>query len=142
MKKMLFFLGGVVVIATLLQGCATALSKSEYTVDVVTKKPNAHFMVYNRKGEYVHQGTTPMLVTLKAQSENFTKEIYTIKTTDGGTTKSRTLTATITPIYWGNVLGFIGFAVDGVTGAMWALPSRVNLDMEQKDDIVSQNSNL
>jgi hypothetical protein len=141
MKKMLMLLA-VVVVGTLIQGCATSLSKSEYTVDVITNKPNAHFQVYNRKGEYVHQGTTPMLVTLKAQSEFFTKEIYTIKTKDGKKVKTRTLTATITPIYWGNFLGFVGFVVDGITGAMWALPGEVNLDKTQATDLKSQVSNL
>lgn len=141
MKKALVLLC-VAAAGIILQGCATAMSKDVYTVDVRTDKPNKAFKVYNRKGEYVHQGTTPMLVSLPASSANFTKEIYTFKTMDGKKMRSRTLTATITPIYWGNFITIIGFAVDGVTGAMWALPKAINIDKDQKTDVLSQNTNF
>ena len=127
---------GILAIMVVAQGCATGFSKSEYTVDILSNPPNKLFKVYNRKGEYVHQGRTPMIVSLKAQSDFFKNEIYKIKTQDG---KVSTMTATLTPIYWGNFLGFVGFAFDGLTGAMWALPSHHNLDVpEKKDDMLDR----
>jgi hypothetical protein len=135
MKK-LFPLAAAMAVLVVAQGCATGLSKSEYTVDVLSDPPNKHFKIYNRKGEYVHQGTTPMIVALKSQSDYFKNEVYKIKTDDG---KTSVMTATLTPIYWGNFFGFVGFAVDGLTGAMWALPSKHNLDKpENKEDVMDR----
>ena len=77
-----------------------------------------------------------MIVVLKSQSKPFTPELYKIKRAGK---KPTDLTATLTPIYWGNFFGFIGFAVDGVTGAMWALPSKINLDKgENKEDVLDR----
>ena len=77
-----------------------------------------------------------MIVALKSRRDFFDNEVYKIKTDDG---KTSTMTATLTPIYWGNFLGFVGFAVDGLTGAMWALPSKHNLDKpEKKDDVLDR----
>jgi len=120
----LFILAGV--LASILMGCATQMSKSEYAICISTGQPGQEFKVYNRKGEYVHQGRTPQIVVLKAQSEYFTHEIYTIKGPN-----NYKLEATMTPFYWGNVFMPFGFAIDGVTGAMWALPDKVDLNKPQ-----------
>ncbi len=135
MKRLMVFLVAIVG-GVMIQGCATSLSSNQYTVDILTNQPNQGFKIYNRKGQYVHQGKTPMLVTLKSQSEFFTREIYTVKTDSGKSTK---LTATYSPFYWGNVFGFIGFAFDGITGAMWSLPSKLNIDKgENQDDWIDR----
>ena len=77
-----------------------------------------------------------MVVVLRSQSDFFKPEIYKIKRAGKQPT---TLTATLTPIYWGNFFGFVGFAVDGITGAMWALPSKINLDKgENKEDVLDR----
>ena len=135
MKKSLL-LAMAVVCVIVAQGCATGLSSNQYTVDVLSKQPNEKFQIINRKGKYIHQGVTPMVVVLKSQSEFFEPEIYKIKRAGK---KPTTLTATLTPIYWGNFLGFIGFAVDGITGSMWALPSKIDLDKgENKNDVLDR----
>ncbi len=131
MKKMIF--PAAMFIVLLLQGCATSMSTSQYTVDITTSQSQERaFRVYNRNGEYVHLGKTPMMVTLPAQSsEFFTPEIYTVKFDNG---KERTITATLSPWYWGNVVNIVGFAVDGITGCMWTLPARVNIDLPESRD--------
>lgn len=139
-KTVIFAVASVLgVVALLGSGCATAMSSSEYNVNVQSEKPGVTFKVYNRKNQFVHQGTTPEYVTLPAQSEHFTKEIYTFRSAAG---KSRKITATISPFYWGNAINLVGFGFDGITGAMWALPKGINLDKPQGQDIISQNMNL
>jgi hypothetical protein len=132
MKSLILLLiAGIAVV--MLEGCATSMSRSEYAVDVITNQPNARFMVYNRAGSYVHQGVTPEIVVLKAQSEFFTREKYTFKTVvdKKETTIKDKLIATISPIYWFNFVNMFGYAVDGFTGAMFALPDTINLDNTQ-----------
>ncbi len=128
MKKLCLFAAAVGV-AALLQGCATGMSKSQYAVDVISEPMGQEFKIYNRKGEYIHQGKTPEIVVLDAQSDFFTKEMFTFKF--GKKKTERKLTATLSPWYWGNFTQFVGFAVDGITGAMWALPKTTNISKEQ-----------
>ncbi|MCP4180553.1 MAG: hypothetical protein GY756_22550 [bacterium] len=138
-KKVKIILTGsfVIISLALFSGCCTSLSKSEYNMDMLSKKPGVGFKITNRDGTFVHQGTTPEYVVLPAQSKYFTGEVYKIKADDGN---ERTITATISPIYWGNVLGFVGFFVDGITGAMWALPNKVNLDT--KEQLLADNKTV
>jgi len=125
MKKLLL-LAAALGLGMILPGCATQMSRSEYAICISSTQPGKEFKIYNRKGEYVHRGQTPEIVVLKAQSEFFTHEVYTIKGT--GDYK---LEATYSPFYWGNVFMPFGFGVDGITGAMWALPEKVNLNVPQ-----------
>ena len=136
MFKKVSLVAVVSAVMLIVQGCATGLSSTQYAVDIVSKQPSRHFKIINRKGEYIHQAITPNIVVLKAQSDFFKNEEYKVVTDDG---KKHPLTATLTPIYWGNFFGFIGFAVDGFTGAMWALPSKFSLDKpENKDDVLDR----
>ncbi|MDD2403459.1 MAG: hypothetical protein PHV75_04235 [Victivallaceae bacterium] len=140
MNKILLFISCAAV-AVLLNGCATAMSNNQYTVNIANgQNQERTFRIYNRNGKYIHMGKTPMMVTLRAQSDKFfAKEIYNIKF-DGG--KERTITATLTPWYWGNCINIFGFIVDGFTGSMWALPDRVNIDIPESADPDSQKINL
>ncbi len=132
MKKVILFAAAIGV-AALLQGCATGMSKSEYAVDVTTDKPGESFKVYNRKGEYIHQGTTPLIVVLPAQSDFFAREKFTFEYMESGKVMKHQLDATYSPWYWGNVFTIFGFGVDGITGAMWALPKKIVLGKPQPD---------
>ena len=140
MKK-LFALFAALIIISIIQGCATSMSTNQYTVNIgASQNQERIFRIYNRDGIYVHMGKTPMMVTLRAQSEKFfNKEIYTVKF-DGG--KERTITATLSPWYWGNFVNIFGFVVDGFTGSMWALPDRVNIDLPESADPDSNKTNL
>ena len=125
MKK-LILLAAALGLGAILPGCATEMSKSEYAICITSNQLGQDFKIYNRKGDFVHEGKTPEIVVLKAQSEYFTHEIYSIRGV--GDYK---LQATYSPFYWGNVIIPPGFAVDGITGAMWALPDKVNLNKPQ-----------
>ncbi len=114
----------------ILSGCATGMSKSEYNIDMLSKKPGVHFKVYNRNGVFVHKGVTPEYVTLPAQSEFFTGEKYTFKLDNG---QKKQLNSTISPWYFGNIITIVGFGVDGITGAMWSLPPTVHMDSPQSE---------
>lgn len=120
-------------IAALAAGCATGFSKSEYAVDVTSAQPGQAFKVYNRKGEFIHQGTTPLIVMLPAQSEFFTREKFVIEYGS----KKHLLDAAYSPFYWGNAFMPPGFAVDGITGAMWALPKKIVLGQPQPADEIN-----
>ncbi|MDD3119517.1 MAG: hypothetical protein PHQ27_10080 [Victivallales bacterium] len=129
MKKSFIAAMAAVGLTALLAGCATEMSKSEYAVDVTSATPGETFKVYNRKGDYIHQGKTPLIVVLPAQSDFFAREKYTI---EYGTEKHQ-LDASYSPWYWGNVIMPFGFAVDGITGSMWALPKKIVLGQPQPD---------
>ena len=124
--KNVLLAAAMVGVVSLLQGCATEFSRSEYAISITSEPVGQDFKVYNRAGEFVHQGKTPEIVVLKAQSDFFTREKYVIKWTN-----DYKLDATYTPFYWGNAFMPPGFAVDGITGAMWALPQKINLNQPQ-----------
>lgn len=138
--KLITFLPGLCVLI-LLQGCATSMSNNQYTVNIgAAQNQERLFRVYNRDGQYVHMGKTPMMVTLRSQSSKFfNREIYTIKFDDG---KERVVTATLSPWYWGNFINIFGFVIDGFTGSMWSLPDRVNIDLPESRDPDSNKVNL
>ncbi len=120
--------------AIAVSGCATAFSTNEYTVNIRTpEEPGKTFEVIDSKDNFIYKGKTPDIVRLKAQSKNFVRERYTIQT-EGGEPVS--LKASITPIYWANVLNLLGFAVDFATGTMWSLPGEVDLDTHTGDNML------
>lgn len=108
-----------------LSGCATAFSTNEYTVNVRTPEdPGKTFEVYDSDEEFIYQGTTPDIVRLKSQGADFGRETYIIRY---GEDEEIVVAATITPIYYANILNLIGFAVDAATGSMWSLPGEIDL---------------
>ncbi len=73
---------------------------------------------------------------LKSQGHDFHRETYTISTAD----ESFELKAGISPIYWANVLGLIGFAVDYATGAMWSLPAHIDVENFEQADMLPDDA--
>ncbi len=119
--------------AFLLSGCATAFSTNEYTVNIRTPdNPGVDYEVQDSRGEFIYAGTTPDIVRLKSQGHDFHRETYTISAGD----ESFELKAGISPIYWANVVGLIGFAVDYATGAMWSLPSHIDIENFEQSNIL------
>ncbi len=124
----------LVSIGLVLSGCATAFSTNEYTVNVRTPEaPGQEFEIVDSTEEFIYKGTTPDIVSLKAQNRNFGRENYVIKY---GEDESIKISATITPIYWANILNLIGFGVDAATGAMWSLPGHVDLENYEEENAV------
>ncbi len=127
-----FVLGGL---AFSLIGCASILSKSEYPVVVQTHPEHVKFSIEKTTGEKIFEGTTPTTVVLKAGDGYFKKSTYKVVFYDsnGEAKKEIMLDPNVDPWYVGNVIfgGLIGLLiVDPLTGAMWKLPEKVNIDLQ------------
>ena len=124
----------VTILITMLSGCSSIISKSDYAISINSTPDEAKFVVTNKAGQKVHGGTTPSTVTLKSSSGFFSGETYTISFTKNGyTTKMHTITSDIDGWYFGNILfgGLIGMLiVDPATGAMYNLPDRIEVSLD------------
>lgn len=122
-------------LASLSTGCSTIVSKSDYAVAINSQPEGAEFTIVNRNGENVHQGMTPSTVTLSASSGYFKGETYTIELNKQGyAPQSFTLKSGVDGWYFGNLVfgGLIGMLiVDPATGAMYNLPERVDVSLDQ-----------
>lgn len=136
MKKVL--LVGILVAA--LSGCASIVSKSQYAVTIASAPEASNFTIKNKRGQLVHSGVTPSTVTLKASSGYFAGESYDILfSKEGYPDKTFKLSSSIDGWFLGNILfgGVIGLLiVDPASGAMYSLPSRVDVTL---DESVSKN---
>ena len=111
-----------------LPGCATVLSKRQYQVKVDNPSGQTYFSIKDRKSNVVRTGMTPEEVPLDAYAGIFKPAKYKVTFAgQGGSSQTKELNAGVDPWVAGNILlgGFPGLAVDGVTGAMWKLPDRV-----------------
>ena len=122
--------------ASLLSGCASILSKSQYPVTINSTPPGATVVVRNAAGLEMHKAQTPVTVTLPASAGYFSKARYSLEfSKEGHKNSASPLIGMVDPWYFGNILigGLIGFAIiDPITGAMWELEPAVvgNLEAE------------
>lgn len=119
----LFFLS---LTLSLLAGCASIISKSQYPVTISSKPEGADITIVNRAKEIVFRGKTPTTVTLKASAGFFKGENYTvIFKKEGYAPHTAQIERGVDGWYiFGNLLfgGLIGWLiVDPATGAMWTL---------------------
>ncbi|MEO1326496.1 MAG: hypothetical protein AAFV47_07515 [Pseudomonadota bacterium] len=118
-----------------LSGCASIASLSEYEVAIASTPDAARFTVVDKAGAQVHSGVTPDTVTLKSSSGYFRKEVYTITfKKDGFPERTFTMRSTLDGWYFGNFVfgGLLGFLViDPYTGAMYRLPERVDVALDE-----------
>lgn len=119
-----------------LSGCSSIVSKSEYSVAIASNPGDAQFTVVNKAGEEVHRGVTPATVTLKSSSGYFKREQYEVTfLKEGYADRTFTLTSTVDGWYYGNILlgGLIGMLiVDPATGAMYNLPKRLEVSLDEQ----------
>lgn len=139
MNKLTQFIKITLLIATvgLTTGCATIVSKSEYSVGITSTPSDVPFEIKNRAGEIVFRGVTPQNAVLKAGAGYFKGEKYQVTfKPKGKKTKPQTFVLDTTLDGWylgGNLLfgGLVGYLiVDPMTGAMYKLPEKfaVNLN--------------
>jgi hypothetical protein len=135
MKKILVAFIAVAVMS----GCSSIISKSEYSVAINSNPSDANFRITNRAGLEVDHGITPKTVVLKSSSGYFKGETYTIAVNkDGFAAQNYTLQSTTDGWYIGNLLfgGLIGMLiVDPATGAMYNLPSRVDVNLNTEKSV-------
>jgi hypothetical protein len=119
-----------------LSGCSSIISNSDYPVAINSSPDGAFFVIENRAGQKVHSGNTPSTVTLSSSAGYFKGEAYTVTLKkEGYGAKVYTINSSIDGWYFGNLLfgGVIGMLiVDPATGAMYNLPDRVDVSLDQQ----------
>ena len=106
------------------QGCASIVSSSEWPVTIQSNPTGQSVVVKDEEGVSIHNGTTPMTVTLSSHEGYFCGADYTIDCNGNSTP----LNSRLNGWYAGNIIfgGLIGILiVDPLTGAMWRLPKTV-----------------
>jgi len=126
---------GLSLAAVLRTGCSSIISKNEYAVAINSTSEISAFRITNRAGQNVHSGVTPSTVTLKSSSGYFKGETYNIEVQkEGYSSKSYTIASNVDGWYFGNLLfgGILGvLIVDPMTSAMYNLPGRVHISLDQ-----------
>ena len=132
MKKIINFLG-LVTLVSVLSGCSSIVSKSDYAVAISSSPESANFIVTDKQGREVHSGLTPETITLSSSSGYFKSASYSIKfSKEGYPDKVFTLRSDVDGWYFGNLFfgGLFGMlVVDPATGAMYNLPERVDVSL-------------
>jgi len=105
MSKLL--LCAIIVVGVLSQGCASIFCSGSQNIRVLSEPPGAKVQM----GAY--EGTTPYDVSLPRGKD------YPIQVTYNGQTKTQSLSRTIEPVYWVNILFWPGLVIDLATGKMW-----------------------
>lgn len=119
----------VVVIISILSGCASIVSRSSWPLTVNTNPNGAKVEITNKKGVVVYNGNTPASMSLKSGAGFFAKQSYNVKLTmDGYGEKIIPVECQLNEWYIGNIVfgGLIGLLiVDPATGAMYKLDREV-----------------
>lgn len=112
--------------ATLLTGCASIISQSNWAVAIKSTPDTANFSITNQNGDKIHSGTTPATVNLASGAGYFDGEKYTLSFSKPGfQDTTATLDTSLNGWYFGNLVfgGILGILViDPATGAMFKLP--------------------
>jgi len=127
-KAILLLLSGVALLVLLL-GCASIISKSDYTVAFKSQPDKADIVIMDETGKTVFEGTTPTTVSLTAKAGFFNGMDYTIRySKEGYKTHEAKLESGLDGWYIANIAlgGLLGMLIiDPATGAMWALPEEM-----------------
>ena len=111
-------------ILTILTGCASVVSDSNYDVKLDSYPRGADITIKDKRGNNVFTGQTPELLSLDSGAGFFQGETYTIEyAKDGYNTSSRVINSEFDAWVIGNIFigGLGGIIIDGATGAMWKL---------------------
>jgi hypothetical protein len=128
----------IIIVAFLLIGCASIVSKSNWPIYITSNPSEADVTIVDLdKNVTIYQGKTPTTVTLSSKGGYFKGKTYRVTVSkEGYDTQTIEIRSTINGWYFGNFLfgGIIGLLiVDPLTGAMWTLePKDVNLILKKK----------
>lgn len=120
-----------------LAGCATVFSYSEYPVRVESSPTNLQIEIRDAKGNIVHRGQTPEVVTLDAHGGFLQQATYYVKLYRSGTVIGETvIRGGIDGWFFVNLLGggVVGMLIDAATGAMWVLDEYVTVHADKADE--------
>ncbi|CAA9889623.1 conserved exported hypothetical protein [Candidatus Methylobacter favarea] len=134
----------LVVGTTVMSGCASIVSQSNWPVAIKSTPEASAFTITNQKGEKIHTGTTPATVNLPSGAGFFDGETYTLHfTKDGFQEKTATLDTRLNGWYFGNLIfgGIIGILIiDPATGAMFKLPETFSADLTAQFSSIGPSS--
>jgi uncharacterized protein YceK len=126
----------LVVVFLSISGCASILSKSQYSVTITSNPQGATITIVDKEGKQIFQGTTPTIVILKSGAGFFKGATYTVSFKKPGyEPQTVVIKPDIDGWYIGNILfgGLIGLLiVDPATGAMWKLPPEVSATLTKE----------
>lgn len=116
-------------------GCASIIDGANQTMTFKSIPEAATLSVYNKSGEKIHAGATPLTLSLKRGAGFFQAESYRVRFEKEGYKPSEILVSgSMNGWYLGNLLlgGLIGMLiVDPMTGAMYKLtPEELNVEMD------------
>ena len=125
----------IVGLSSVLTGCASIVSHSNWPVSVTATPADAEVEITSESGAVVHKAKAPFTVTLRSGKGYFDGEKYTLKgTAPGYTGGTIILDTTVNGWYWGNLIfgGLLGFfVVDPLSGAMYRLPETIHVALNQ-----------
>jgi len=126
----------VVFLAFFLTGCASIISKNMYPVSINSTPTGATVLIEDEDGKQIYKGKTPATITLEAGKSYFDAREYEVTfSLIGYENQIAVIKPKIDGWYFGNILigGLIGMLiVDPITGAMWKLPSDLNVNMAEQ----------
>ena len=151
----------LILLVSVLSGCSSIVSKSDYAVAISSSPQSASFLVIDKQGREIHRGVTPETITLSSSSGYFSGATYTIKfTKEGYQDRVFTLRSNIDGWYFGNLplsglgalvmgpsghklsLAFGLIVVDPATGSMYKLPKRVDVSLGNPISYVPEKISL
>ena len=141
MKKIVILTIVLFVGSAFLAGCASIVSKSDYSVSISSQPAGAEISINNRAGESVFAGKTPATINLKASAGFFKGENYTVTfKKEGCLAHTAQIERGVDGWYIaGNLVfgGLIGWLiVDPATGSMWTLENlHVELNLSETSSV-------
>jgi len=132
--------------AALLSGCATVFSESQHPVFIDSQQSGLSVTVSTLQGKIVASGETPLTLILPAYGSGFSPAHYQIQLDSPEGTVRKSLSGSIEPITYLNVLGssagLLGALIDAYTGAIYRLPNSVFMDTQPERQTVLNNQSI
>lgn len=123
----------LLLIPLFLNSCATIFNRAKPTT-IMTNPAGAKIEIMDQNSVVIHQGVSPMTVSLKASKGFFQAASYNVRVSKKGfPTRNMELRAEMSGWYFGNILlgGLIGMViVDPATGAMWKMPQDYSVNLQ------------
>jgi len=133
-------------IAILLSGCATVFSESQHPVFIDSQQSGQSVTVSTLQGEIIASGETPLTLILPAYGSGFSPAHYLVQLDSPEGTVKKSLSGSIQPITYLNVLGstagLLGVLIDAYTGTIYKLPNSVFIDTQPEHQNVLEDESI
>ena len=120
----------VLIVCSLLSGCASLVSKSAWPVFIDNATGPAQFVITNHNNVEMARGQTPAIIILESGAGYFRRANYLVHFSKPGYQKQGYgLISYLNGWYLGNLLNILGFFIDPATGAMFRLPEQLIISL-------------